>query len=41
MRCLRLDLAVASRSGQLIEGPPRKKADPKDIAKDVFEAAKK
>lgn len=28
-------------SGQMIEGPPRKKADTESMAKEVFEAAKK
>ena len=31
----------SEHSGQMIEGPPRKKPNPEDIAKDVFEAAKK
>ena len=31
----------SERSGQMIEGPPRKKQTPDSIAKDVFEAAKK
>ena len=31
----------SEHSGQMIEGPPRKKANPQDIAKEVFEAAKK
>ena len=31
----------SEHSGQMIEGPPRKKANPQEIAKDVFEAAKK
>ena len=31
----------SEHSGQMIEGPPKKKANPQDIAKDVFEAAKK
>ena len=31
----------SEHSGQMIEGPPRKKPNPQDIAKDVFEAAKK
>ena len=29
------------RSGQLISGPPRKKVDAKELASDVFAAAKK
>ena len=31
----------SEHSGQMIEGPPRTKPNPQDIAKDVFEAAKK
>ena len=33
----------SEHSGQMIEGPPRKKANPQaqDIAKEVFEAARK
>ena len=31
----------SEHSGQMIEGPPRKKANPQNIAKEVFEAAKK
>ena len=31
----------SEHSGQMIEGPPKKKANPQDIAKEVFEAAKK
>ena len=31
----------SKHSRQMIEGPPRKKANPQDIAKEVFEAAKK
>ena len=30
----------SEHSGQMIEGPPRKKTNPQDIAKEVFEAAK-
>ena len=28
----------SKHSGQMIEGPPRKKANPRDIAKEVFES---
>lgn len=31
----------SEHSGQMIEGPPRKKQTPDSIAKEVFEAAKK
>ena len=31
----------SEHSGQMIEGPPRKKPNPEDMAKDVFEAARK
>ena len=31
----------SEHSGQIIEGPPRKKANPQDIAKEVFEAVRK
>ena len=31
----------SEHSGQMIEGPPKKKTNPQDIAKNVFEAAKK
>ena len=31
----------SEHSGQMIEGPPRKKQNPESIAKDIFEAAKK
>lgn len=31
----------SERSGQMIEGPPRKKQTPESIAKEVFEAAKR
>lgn len=31
----------SEHSGQMIEGPPRKKQTPDAIAKEVFEAAKK
>ena len=31
----------SEHSGQMIEGPPRTKSNPQDIAKDVFEAARK
>ncbi len=31
----------SEHSGQMIEGPPRKKADKESMAKQVFEAAKK
>ena len=31
----------SEHSGQMIEGPPRNKANPQDIAKEVFEAARK
>ena len=31
----------SEHSGQMIEGPPRTKPNPQDMAKNVFEAAKK
>lgn len=31
----------SEHSGQMIEGPPRKKPDTESLAKEVFEAAKK
>ena len=33
--------AIPPHSGQLITGPPRKKVDAKELAKDIFTAAKK
>lgn len=31
----------SEHSGQMIEGPPRKKINPDNMAKEIFEAAKK
>ena len=31
----------SEHSGQMIEGPPRKKMNPESMAKEVFESAKK